>query len=219
MAVGYTAGAGAGYLAASTVTMDDEARKRGEHLGVGYGVGDDDHSYGLTLGGEKWHARGRQPFGKKIKNGDIIGCACDIDNELVQYSVNGSPFDTAWKNISFKSGVRPAVTVGRAIKLHFGPSTSFAHKPPTPEHKSVFEALSPGPMSVLLQASHGEIYGRLCSGCQKITTPITGDGYEIKGSPTFDLADRLTGLRSCMWIMIPCRYTTYKNAYWLARLV
>jgi hypothetical protein len=31
----------------------------------------------------------------------------------------------------------------------------------------------------------------LCSGCEKITTPITGDGYEIKGSPKFDLSGRL----------------------------
>jgi hypothetical protein len=165
---------------------------------IGNGVGDDDMSWSMDLGGTSWHCGGGLAFGSKVKKGDVIGCACDITNGTISYSLNGSwepPFGNAKADLRLDAGVRPAVTVDSKAKLrlNFG-EEKWSYEPPTDEFKKVMEASPCGPSTVLLETDggstlDGRMWGRLCSGCEKIAEPITCAEPIIEGADGMDIGD------------------------------
>jgi hypothetical protein len=168
------------------------ALRSGDEAKIGFGVGDDDMSWATDLDGRSWHCGGKQTFGKRVEKGDIIGCACDIPNGVISFSLNGSwvpPFGNAKVDLRLDAGVRPAVTIDSKaeLRLNFG-ETPWAFEPPTEEFKKVMEASSCGPRTVLLQTDSGSTYGRLCSGCTKIA-PITCTDYAVMEGERAELED------------------------------
>ncbi|KAH9258345.1 hypothetical protein BASA81_003394 [Batrachochytrium salamandrivorans] len=108
------------------------------------GVGDCDHSWAVDgTRTQKWN-RTNTEWGKRWKDGDVVGCAVDIDEGKVYFSLNGSwkrPLGLAFHNCKFAGGVFPAVTGERGFKykMNFG-QQAFAHHPPSlPGFKSVFD--------------------------------------------------------------------------------
>jgi hypothetical protein len=160
----------------------------------GYGVGDDGESWGLDLGGGIWHSQGKLAFGSNIEKGDVIGCACDIEEGVISFSLNGSwdpPFGQAVKDLRLDSGVRPAVTLGRGaeLRVNFG-EEPFAFRSPAINFRPVVESSSTSPHTVFLQTSCGQLFGRLCSGCKKIAEPITCSKHtvvDVEGSTHINL--------------------------------
>merc|ERR1711912_213135 len=56
----------------------------------GEGVGDDTHS--IAYDGKrklKWHNGRSQPFGERWKAGDVVCCAANLDDGVVQFALNG----------------------------------------------------------------------------------------------------------------------------------
>jgi hypothetical protein len=165
---------------------------------MGYGVGDDDESWGLDLDGGIWHSLRKLAFGSNIEQGDTIGCACDIEEGVISFSLNGSwdpPFGQAVKGLRLDSGVRPAVTLGRGakIRVNFGEGP-FAFHSPTIDFRPVVESSSTSPKTVFLQTSCGRLFGRLCSGCKKIAEPITCSKHavvDVEGSTNMNLKGAL----------------------------
>ena len=80
------------------------------------GIGDDSRSWaidGTRL--RKWHSKSATAYGKLWQCGDVVGFAVDLDAKTVSFSLNGSwahPMGTAFTNITFVGGLRPAFSFG-----------------------------------------------------------------------------------------------------------
>eukprot|EP00940_MAST-03C_sp_MAST-3C-sp2_P000700 g700.t1 len=100
----------------------------------GHGIGDDKHSWGFD-GHRKcmWYNCVQQPWGKNFKTRDVVGCAADIDERRLRFSLNGSfasPMGVAVENIEITGGLTPGYTIKSCeveVNLGFKP---FANTPP-----------------------------------------------------------------------------------------
>lgn len=107
-------------------------------------LGAGDCAHGWAVDGtrvQKWNGANTE-WGTRWKDGDVVGCAVDIDEGKVSFSLNGSwkrPMGLAFCDCKFVGGVFPAVTGERGFncKLNFG-QHAFAH-PLQPGYKSVFD--------------------------------------------------------------------------------
>merc|ERR1712188_255098 len=83
---------------------------------VGEGVGDDSHS--IAYDGKrklKWHNGRSQPFGDRWKAGDVVCCAANLDDGVVQFALNGKWNDrsTASDSLIFHDGLMPAASFSK----------------------------------------------------------------------------------------------------------
>jgi len=113
-------------------------------------VGDLPHSWGVVLTGiargDMFKREGgvqETIRGQRWQRGDVIGCACDVDNRAIRFSKNGvwtAPLGLVYDKVEAKGGFVPAVSVNRDFKLqlNFG-ERPLAFKPPDdsylPVHK------------------------------------------------------------------------------------
>lgn len=113
----------------------------------GEGVGDDTHS--IAYDGKrklKWHNGRSQPFGERWKAGDVVCCAANLDDGVVQFALNGKWNDrsTAFDSLIFHDGLMPAASFSKGEKLcfNFGSSANngFVHSPPDEEYLPVYIA-------------------------------------------------------------------------------
>eukprot|EP00939_MAST-03C_sp_MAST-3C-sp1_P004723 g4723.t1 len=114
----------------------------------GSGVGDDKHSWGFDGNRvRKWGDEKEASFGSSWRDGDVLGCAIDLDAKKVLFGLNGdwtSPFGVAFDNVEVDGGIVPAITAqGNNYKLsaNFGNSGSFKHGPPDASFKAFATAV------------------------------------------------------------------------------
>lgn len=70
------------------------------NIAMRHGVGDCRHSFGIhTHRKVAWHGIPK-PYGKRFSEGDIIGCALDLENAQMEYFCNGISLGTAESNIT-----------------------------------------------------------------------------------------------------------------------
>ena len=112
--------------------------------GYGRGCGDDKHSWGFDGMRVLWWHNGQQSWGKKWRDGDILGCAVDLDERTISWSLNGSwdrPMGQAFVNFQYTAGVVPALTLQRfGCTVNWG-RDRLRHRGPTPEYRSVWQWL------------------------------------------------------------------------------
>ncbi len=105
----------------------------------GVGVGDDKHSWGVDLERKLLWFNGKKDYGKAWKNKSVIGCAVDVDNRSISFSLDGDwkyPMGVAAENMDFVAGLIPGVTLNpSSIQVNFG-KTKFRYEPPA-GHESV----------------------------------------------------------------------------------
>jgi len=107
------------------------------------GTGDDEHSWAFDgYRTKKWNG-GPITWGRKWVDGDVVGCAIDLDERTVHFSLNGSwkrPMGLAFSDIAVDEGVFPAVTGERSFKcsLNFG-QAPFRHSPPAPHYRPLID--------------------------------------------------------------------------------
>lgn len=121
----------------------------------GEGVGDDQCSWGFD--GErvqKWGGEGGSDWGESWREGDVIGIAADLDRGEVWFGRNGNwgaPMGCAFRGVSSDSGLFPALSGGRGLRLqvnrgqdpwayglpaHLATSTSPRLPPPVPPYRN-----------------------------------------------------------------------------------
>lgn len=90
------------------------------------GVGDDANSWGFDgYSREKRHSGISESWGYEWSAGDVIGCAVDVDNRLIAFSINGewsSPLGVAFHNFRVKGGLVPCVSFDSSFRfqINFG---------------------------------------------------------------------------------------------------
>jgi hypothetical protein len=110
--------------------------------GVGKGVGDCKHSWGVDGYRKRvWNAADTA-YGKKWENGDRIGLAVDIDKKTMGFYVNNEYQGDAFVNCNFTGGLYPAFTLsghGRMkIRVFFGGTGKLKYAPPQ-GYKAVYD--------------------------------------------------------------------------------
>lgn len=96
------------------------------------GVGDDDHSWGFDGNRMcKWGNSGSVTYGSTWKDGDVLGCAIDLDDKYVEFYLNGKSMGKAFEKISFDTSIRVALT-GHGLNYSFGVNFSKNTKFPVP---------------------------------------------------------------------------------------
>ena len=79
----------------------------------GDGTGDDEHSWAYDgHRTAKWHD-GSTTWGKSWSSGQVVGCAVDLDNRKMYFSLDGdfsAPMGEAFQNFDFQGGLRPCAT-------------------------------------------------------------------------------------------------------------
>ena len=85
------------------------------------GVGDDDASYGIDGDRvQKWY-RGSARFGEGWEDGDVIGCAADLQAGKLLFSLNGkygAPMGCAFEGVDpGEGGLYPALTGGHGMRV------------------------------------------------------------------------------------------------------
>eukprot|EP01027_Heterolobosea_sp_BB2_P021018 GEZU01030045.1.p1 GENE.GEZU01030045.1~~GEZU01030045.1.p1 ORF type:complete len:234 (-),score=56.42 GEZU01030045.1:5-706(-) len=91
---------------------------------LAHGIGSYEGTYAMDSKGMKGNAHDWSKYGTKIKVGDIIGCAVDLDNREISFFKNGKSIGVAFKDIPVGEGItyRPAVSLkyhSTAITAHF----------------------------------------------------------------------------------------------------
>lgn len=93
------------------------------------GVGDDDHSWGMDGNRVcKWGNSTAAKYGESWKDGDVLGCAIDLDDKYVEFYLNGKSMGKAFEKISFDTSIRVALTGhGQDYKysVNFSKNTKF----------------------------------------------------------------------------------------------
>ncbi len=93
------------------------------------GVGDDDHSWGVDGNRVcKWGNSTAAKYGESWKDGDVLGCAIDLDDKYVEFYLNGKSMGKAFEKISFDTSIRVALTgQGQNYKysVNFSKKTKF----------------------------------------------------------------------------------------------
>jgi len=89
------------------------------------GTGDDEHSWAYDGHRQKKWNNGCHTWGAKWNDEDVVGCAADLDNCVLSFSLNGSwrrPMGIAFKKINVSGGLFPAVTGEKNFKwqVNFG---------------------------------------------------------------------------------------------------
>jgi len=105
-------------------------------ISQGNGVGDDQNSWAYDGSRQqKWHG-GSEYYGQYWSNGDIIGCALDLDNKKMHFFRNGSDMGVAYEGFSIGDGLFPAASFsnGQAMTFNFG-KTNFRYPHPNSEFK------------------------------------------------------------------------------------
>lgn len=123
-------------------TLGFPASERGQ----GMGVGDDAYSWGFDGVRQLRWGNGDTPFGSTWSQGDILGCAADLQTKTISFSVNGSfaePNGTAFSDIVMASDwIAPALSANEdTYRVNFG-QLPFKFAPPSPSYQSVHEAQS-----------------------------------------------------------------------------
>eukprot|EP00760_Papus_ankaliazontas_P010189 PhM_4_TR14220/c0_g1_i1/m.66571/K10594/HERC1; E3 ubiquitin-protein ligase HERC1 len=106
---------------------------------TGHGVGDDAQSWGIDLYRKlKWHNGVSVPIScaRRWNDGDVIGCAIDVDRREMQFSVNGrwlidnTGSDVLFRNFPIADGFIPAVSLraNNSCTFNFG-ATPMKHRP------------------------------------------------------------------------------------------
>ena len=78
----------------------------------GYGVGDDSFSWGADgIRGALWHKAKPQAWATRWKDGDVIGCAADLEQGTVWFGCNGT-WVVAFEQCAakWKHGLRPVIS-------------------------------------------------------------------------------------------------------------
>jgi len=91
---------------------------------AGTGVGGDQFSWAYDGSRQqKWHG-GSEYYGQYWSNGDIIGCAVDLDNKKMNFFRNGSDMGVAYENFNSGDGLYPAASFsnGQSMTFNFGKS-------------------------------------------------------------------------------------------------
>mmetsp|Transcript_33163 Transcript_33163/g.53318 ORF Transcript_33163/g.53318 Transcript_33163/m.53318 type:complete len:5108 (-) Transcript_33163:115-15438(-) len=106
------------------------------------GTGDDEHSWAYDGHRQKKWNNGCHNWGKRWNDGKVVGCAADIDNRSLSFSLEGSwasPMGRAFTNINITGGLFPALTGERNFKcqVNFG-QKPFKFQPPS-GHRPVFD--------------------------------------------------------------------------------
>ena len=92
----------------------------------GLGVGDDPFSWGYDGRRVRKWFNGSHSWGRRWKEGDIVGVLCDLDTKVISFTLNGdsgSGMGVAFGNIgTVDSWVRPMFTIedGAELKVNFG---------------------------------------------------------------------------------------------------
>ena len=121
----------------------------------GDGVGDDAHSWGYDgHRGMRWHGGGEmgdrdRSFGgeRRTKEGDVLGCMFDFDQECISYWLNGQPLGVAFRlngdaaSSLRHAGVYPAVSLEADQSVRFNLGQRPFRFPPTLSSSS--ESVSP----------------------------------------------------------------------------
>jgi len=110
----------------------DEAFQRVESQ-VGEGTGDDEHSWGADGARvQRWHD-GSTEYGQSWSNGDVLGCAANLDDGEILFGLNGnweSPMGVAFSSIKFQGGLYPSLTANSGVfRVNLG-GRPFKHGPP-----------------------------------------------------------------------------------------
>ena len=79
---------------------------------MGKGVGDDNASWGYDGGRVKCWNGGTRFYGLKWKTGDIVGCLVDMDNETMEFSLNGINMGVAFTKFKI-----PGIYMSTKVKL------------------------------------------------------------------------------------------------------
>lgn len=111
---------------------------------TGEGVGDDDVSWGFDgVRQQLWPSN--KGFGSAWTKGDVLGLACDLVNNTLSLSVNGSfdaPNGVGFEDIKFGDWLSPALTSSHSsVKVNFG-QRSFKHSGPDDTYVSVHSVVS-----------------------------------------------------------------------------
>lgn len=110
----------------------------------GRGCGDDKHSWGFDGNRVLWWHSASVRWGKRWYDGDVLGCAVDMDARTISWSLNGSfaaPMGVAFSNFNYTGGFVPAFTLQRfACSVEWGQS-KLRYAPPTPDYRTVWQWL------------------------------------------------------------------------------
>lgn len=112
---------------------------------TGNGVGDDTHSWAYDgHRSVKFHG-GSSSYGKRWSDGDIVGCAIDLDTGVCSFSLNGDfedPMGLAFSDVSPTRYLAPAVSVSTGAKVRVSlKKADFSFAPPDEEHHAVAESV------------------------------------------------------------------------------
>eukprot|EP01087_Luapelamoeba_hula_P020146 TRINITY_DN680_c0_g1_i1.p1 TRINITY_DN680_c0_g1~~TRINITY_DN680_c0_g1_i1.p1 ORF type:complete len:395 (+),score=66.43 TRINITY_DN680_c0_g1_i1:102-1286(+) len=153
---------------------------------AGNGVGDDSNSWAYDGSRQqKWHA-GSTYYGQYWSNGDVIGCAVDLDNKKMHFFRNGSDLGEAFDGFSVGEGFYPAVTLSAncSVTFNFG-KTNFRYPHPNTEFKMIHCNLSAEELASLTRVF--EQYKNV--GINLSESGETGDS--IKGSGLLEYGNAL----------------------------
>lgn len=122
--------------------------------GMGKGTGDDKHSWGWDGYRVLMWADGRFKWGKKWDDGDVVGCAVDLDNRTMSFSLNGNwdqgaePGATgvmgeveALRGFQYTAGLTPSFTYQSAGATANWGQFGLRYKAPDEEYHSVWSWL------------------------------------------------------------------------------
>ncbi|CAM9240648.1 unnamed protein product, partial [Discosporangium mesarthrocarpum] len=89
----------------------------------GDGVGDGPHSWAYDGWRQyRWHD-GHTPWGARWAVGDIVGCALDLDNGTMSFTLNGRADEigmgVAFCGLAFSGGLYPCASFNRRECLQF----------------------------------------------------------------------------------------------------
>ena len=122
--------------------------------GMGKGAGDDKHSWGFDGYRVLMWAGAQFTWGKKWNDGDVLGCAIDLDNRTMSFSLNGNWDENAaddargvmgevkeLRGFQYTAGVTPAFTYQSSAATANWGQTGLRHKAPDEEYQSVWSWL------------------------------------------------------------------------------
>ena len=104
---------------------------------IDHGTGNDENGWSFNGNIAKilWHNK-EYEYGKQWKEGDIVGCAIDIDNKIIKFYLNGKYLGVAFTKFDIKNGISPSITVKGSSKLSIVfDEDSLKYKPPIWQQK------------------------------------------------------------------------------------